>query len=927
MNTEKNHQMIKTNTFHITFYSIVFFALTVFLNPGFTQSVKNIKKPPNILFIAVDDLKPTLGCYGDTVVKTPNIDALANSGITFMRNYCQQAVCAPSRASLLTGQYPDQIKIWDLQTVIRDLNPGIVTLPQYFKNNGYETAATGKIFDPRSLDGSWGGPHDVPSWSIDYTYPGDFYNSEYGSPEYYYASKHALDTISKLKNEARSKGYTTYNEIRNYVKECYWPPVENAKVPYDAYIDGALANHGISLMETLASGDKPFFLAVGFNRPHLPFNAPEEYWNIYNRDNLHTAAFQERAENSPDLAYHNSGELRNGYTGVPEGIFTVNYQKELIHGYYAATSYIDAMVGKLLQKLDDLGLSNNTIVVLWGDHGWHLGDHSLWCKHSNFENAVKAPLIMKSPFQLTKGGQHFGPTEFTDIAPTLCSLAGLKIPVYFEGENLTSLFNDPGLNLRTTAFSQYPREGKKYMGYSVRTKRYRYTKWIQTSTGEMHASELYDYEVDSLETKSFINDPGYTSVINSLDSIVNQRMDIPSTQPKIHYRVKAKDENGNISPLPNSTIHIDGFEIASNDTGYAIITHPIGTYQVEAGKKGYSLVTKTIHLQNDTLICDTLKPKINQVGIKVIDAESYGIVDSCEVWINDQKLISSVDSIYQYPNLISGNYLLSIKKEHYVSIDDKEIFVFSDSVFEIQLKKKQYLVEFIITDDYTKNKISGVEILIGDIQETTDFNGFTNFLIPFNNYKITFQKDQYQSQAQHSIISSDTSYSINLHKTSGNVTFKIRDGTTPVNKALIILDNDSLITNNLGMAEFKSLDFNQNIRYTFSKNGYKSFQDQFIFVYDTTLNLQVAKSTYFQSPSLKISVYPNPFTNEFFISSIKQIHAIQICDVYGRIIQRIDKPDREFRVDVSLLSNGMYFMTVIFDDMGAFNTRLYKTGT
>jgi arylsulfatase A-like enzyme len=490
---------------------------------------------PNILFIAVDDLKPSLGCFGDSLAITPHIDRLASEGITFMKNYCQQAVCAPSRASLLTGRYPDQLKVWDLQTLIREKNPGIITLPQYFRDQGYQTAATGKIFDPRSLEGSWGGPHDAPSWSIDYIPSGalNTYHPDLGPPVYFYAGDEARLEIRRLQEEARTKGIVSPGAMRDYVKERYFPPFECVDVPYDAYSDGGIVKHGIQLMDTLVKLGRPFFLAVGFHRPHLPFTAPKKYWDLYDRNRFAMSQYQEHATESPSIAYHNSGELRNGYTGIPkEGRIPDSLQITLIHGYYAAATYIDDMIGKLIGELDRKEINDHTIVVLWGDHGWHLGDHGLWCKHSNFEQATRAPLIMKAPYQQVRGGKHNGPTEFTDIAPTLCELAGIPIPDYFEGLSLKSLFDNPDQPLRKSALSQYPRNGMEYMGYSIRTDRYRYTKWIERNTNKTFDIELYDYLLDPLETKSYIHDSSYIDIAQVLDSILTGRIQTLSDQNK-----------------------------------------------------------------------------------------------------------------------------------------------------------------------------------------------------------------------------------------------------------------------------------------------------------------------------------------------------------------------------------------------------------
>jgi arylsulfatase A-like enzyme len=488
---------------------------------------------PNILFIAVDDLKPAIGSYDDPMAITPNLDRIGNAGTTFMLNYCQQAVCAPSRASLLTGRYPDQLQVWDLQTLIREKSPGIITLPQYFRMSGYTTAATGKIFDPRSLEGSWGGPHDSLSWSWEYISSGelDTYHEGLGRPEYFYAGTEARERIGILHEEARAKGINSPGDIREYVQREYFPAVECADLPFDAYVDGAIAKHGIRLMDSLSGNGRPFFLAVGFNRPHLPFTAPKKYWDLYDRNDFSLADFRHPAKESPPVAYHNSGELRNGYTGIPkEGPLPDSLQLELIHGYYAAITFIDDMIGMLMTRLDELGLTDNTILVVWGDHGWHLGDHGMWCKHSNFEQATRSPLIMSYPRQLTKGGKHYGPTEFTDVAPTLCDLAGIPVPEYFEGRSLKSLLDDPEQEFRLSALSQYPRQGLEIMGYSIRTERYRYTQWIDRTTHKILSHELYDYEVDPLETVSLANRPEYADQLHLLDSMLTRRIQEPSTK-------------------------------------------------------------------------------------------------------------------------------------------------------------------------------------------------------------------------------------------------------------------------------------------------------------------------------------------------------------------------------------------------------------
>jgi iduronate 2-sulfatase len=501
-------------------YLIFYFLLLVFSSSvnSFGQA---LKKSPNILFIAVDDLKPILGCYGDKMIKTPNIDRLGSKGTIFLSNYCQQAVCGPTRASLLTGKRPDYTRIWDLKTKMRDENPDILTLPQYFINQGYTTTGVGKVYDQRCVDNE----SDAPSWSIPFHQKPDeqYYNKEYGEPSLgFYQSEENLKLIDHYKKEAKQKGEkNTKAYIMKYVK----PSVESADVPDDAYLDGATVNQANEIMNNLAKDSKPFFLAVGIHNPHLPFVAPKKYWDMYKREDMPLAKFQEHSKNSPDFAYHNSAELR-AYTDIPPltsfsdiekhiGL-TTDKQKELIHGYYAAVSYADAVIGELLKNLEQSGLGDNTIIVLWGDHGWHLGDHDLWCKHTNFEQATHAPLIIYAPG--LKPSKTESQTEFVDIFPTLCELTGVKTPENLDGVSVVQLMKEPSNTVKKYSVSQYNRseKGKKIEGYSIRTNRYRYTEWL-TDFKENHiydeskiaGKELYDYNNDPLETVSRIDDPGY----------------------------------------------------------------------------------------------------------------------------------------------------------------------------------------------------------------------------------------------------------------------------------------------------------------------------------------------------------------------------------------------------------------------------------
>lgn len=513
--------------------SLLFFSVTV---------VAQQKTKPNILFIAVDDLKPILGCYGNTMVKTPNIDRLAKMGTVFMSNYVQQAVCGPTRASLMTGKRPDYTKVWDLKTRMRDINPDILSLPQHLVTQGYSTQGIGKVYDQRCVDKEL----DKPSWSVPYHKTNDKYFGSFGEPaEGRYQLPETKALAEKYIKEALDNGKTKA-EANEYVQTKIKPSVESADVPDYAYTDGANTLQAKDILIQLSKSSQPFFFAVGLAKPHLPFVAPKKYWDLYKREDMPLAKFQEENKNAVPVAYHNSGEMR-GYTDIPPltaftdqkqyGItLPVDKQKELIHGYYAAISYTDANVGKLLDALDSLGLTKNTIIVLWGDHGWHLGDHNLWCKHTNFEEATRAPLIIAAPG--IKPSKTNSQTEHIDIFPTLCDLAGVNIPSILDGKSLVPIMKKPAASVKEYSVSQYPRSNASAenerlgytdanaMGYSIRTKQYRYTIWMSNGFRSSKpfdskliiGTELYDYKKDPLETVNVANEKKYAAVTKQMNT-------------------------------------------------------------------------------------------------------------------------------------------------------------------------------------------------------------------------------------------------------------------------------------------------------------------------------------------------------------------------------------------------------------------------
>jgi len=496
----------------------LFFGLTA----GMTLSLQAQDKP-NVLFIAVDDLKPLLGCYGQDYMITPHIDELAGNGVIFTNAHCQQAVSGPTRASLLTGMRPDYTGVWDLKTRMRDVNPDILAMPQYFKQQGYQTVAIGKIYDPRCVDEDY----DRPSWSVPYAKSANYiYPEAYGEPAYsYYASAESKQIVARLEEEAREKGI---REVRNYAIEKYKPSVECADYPDEAYQDGQICNNALSYMKEMAGSGEPFFLAVGFKRPHLPFSAPKKYWDLYDRDKVHLAEYQKAVKGGVDIAYHKHEELQS-YTDIPKiesfsDIFTKlipeDKQRELIHGYYACVSFIDAQVGKLMAELQELGLEKNTIVILWGDHGWHLGDHALWCKHTNFEQATRVPMIISVPGE--QPGSYSMPVEFVDIFPTLCDAMGLDIPAHLQGKSLMPAIQDKNVRIKDFAVSQFDR-GNNH-GYTIRTDRYRFTVWMKDDyrtwmpfeADRVLDCEMYDYQTDPNETLNLYRLPEYEGLVNEM---------------------------------------------------------------------------------------------------------------------------------------------------------------------------------------------------------------------------------------------------------------------------------------------------------------------------------------------------------------------------------------------------------------------------
>lgn len=432
-------------------------------------------EPPaklNVLFILADDLRCELGCYG-SVARTPNLDALAKRGTLFERAYCQQALCNPSRSSFLTGLRPDTLKLWHNGTHFRERNPDVVTLPQHFLQHGYQTRCVGKIFHNWHTKDKG----DRRSWSAD---------------EFLHYENHGND-------KPQITGAMPPNQATA-------PHCERRDVPDEAYFDGRVAQEAVRVLREIK--DQPFFLAVGFWKPHAPFNAPARYWDLYERDKL-PPYDPAKPQGAPEVAFHDSRELR----GVPpkQRDFTREEAAEMRHGYFANISYFDAQLGKVLAKLDELKLRDNTLIVFAGDHGYHIGEQSLWAKTSNFELDARVPLLISAPEQAKMATRTTALVELLDLFPTLAELAHLPKPPGLEGQSLKPLLDDPAGKGKEFALTQHPRpayfdrtpsRAPQFMGHSIRTERYRYTQWRDWKSGEIKERELYDLSQAGIETKN-----------------------------------------------------------------------------------------------------------------------------------------------------------------------------------------------------------------------------------------------------------------------------------------------------------------------------------------------------------------------------------------------------------------------------------------
>jgi iduronate 2-sulfatase len=510
----------------------------------------NAADKPNVLFIAVDDLRPELGCYGSPIAVSPNLDALAKNGLLFNRAYCQQAICRPSRASLMTGARPETTGLFHNYVSLRELQPDILTLPQHFIAHGYETAYCGKIFHNGDTDEGTSWSRSPVKWIEGLKKP---------------TSTFLLSENQKIQADDRKAMFAKYGAAAKRGLAS-GPAYESADVPDAAYLDGYNTQLAIATMKQMVNkGNKPFFLGMGYKLPHLNWCAPKKYWDMYDPAKIPMATETDAPKNGAAMGLHASFELRTR-AGIPKtGPLGAELSRTLKHAYLASTSYVDAQIGLMVKALEEAGVRDNTIIIVWGDHGWHLGDMGVWGKATNYEIATRVPLMIWTPDMKTRGVKTDALVELVDMYPTLCELAGLPLPKHLEGHSFVPLLDAPDKPWKKAAFSQYPnpalrewaanplsqgmretwfgplikevegriiaQQGEKWdrelfeehlMGYTMRTDRYRLVVWRDHRNAKAAPVyvELFDHLADPHETTNIAsNNPKIVAALTKqLDS-------------------------------------------------------------------------------------------------------------------------------------------------------------------------------------------------------------------------------------------------------------------------------------------------------------------------------------------------------------------------------------------------------------------------
>ncbi|MDA9026454.1 sulfatase [Flavobacteriaceae bacterium] len=473
-------------------YKVSIFLLVIVSLPQTIISQEQTKKQ-NILFISIDDFRPKISSYGETKMITPNIDKLASEGLQFNNAYTNIAVCGASRASLMTGIRPSLNRFNDFSTRAQDDTPQAISLNQLFMDNGYETISYGKIY------------HHSDDFQQHWS------EKDKGQIQSDFQDPKSIERV----NNAEKGEYGNKNLTYEY------PDVDDY-----AYNDGKITQNAIHKLKVLKEDDQPFFMAVGYVSPHLPFIQPKKYWDMYDHDSIQLADNSYQPENSPFIAIeaqHNSAELRKNYLDIPaQGKLDDDLARNLIHGYYASVSYMDALIGELIKELDDLGLRDNTTIILWSDHGYFLGEHGFWCKHSTFHEAVKIPFIMSSPgYAKNQITDSF--TELVDVYPTLCELANITPPTYIHGKSLTPVLKNPSIQLKDEIYTRYKQ------GEAVIDANYSYTEFYRGKTyvGNM----MYDMKTDLKQNIDISKTPANAKLVKMYSQKLKVMRDFVDKDP------------------------------------------------------------------------------------------------------------------------------------------------------------------------------------------------------------------------------------------------------------------------------------------------------------------------------------------------------------------------------------------------------------
>ncbi|MGC6441333.1 MAG: sulfatase [Rubripirellula sp.] len=593
-------------------FSLCLFSLSVV---GLLGESSKAADRPNVLMILVDDLKPAMGCYGDKIAVTPHMDRLASQGMRFDLAYCNQAVCAPSRFTLMLGAHSTSTGLYGLGSQLREILPNAITLPQYFARHGYRTESLGKVF--HIGHGNHGDPASfmVPHFHdkvIEYLDPDSTNGGMLTREEAYF-------TNQKL------------GQIRSLPRGAAFESPEVADIDYaDGRVAAETVNRLAAAKQRRAAEGTPFFIVAGFARPHLPFSAPKKYWDLYRRQDLPMPTHEDLPVDAPSVAGKRGGEISN-YKPVPADAneaFGDELKRDLIHGYYASMSYVDAQIGKVLSELDRLGLTEDTIVVLWGDHGFHLGDLGIWTKHTNYEQANRIPILFSAPGRVASGASTRQLAESVDVFPTLVELAGLpdaEVPQSLDGVSLVPVLEDPEVRVRNHAYHAYP---KRKLGRAIRTERYRLVQWLgEDAPADQAEYELYDYE----------NDPGETHNLAAQEAAVV--VELAKILQKYPKPISKDPARARLSHLSQPTLLVDTPDVANTTLHlWAEIERLVGDGVIAAqgGREhGYSL-----HVVDGRLAFDV---RIDGIVKRVQCGDKLPSACRVEAWLSDESLEIAVD--------------------------------------------------------------------------------------------------------------------------------------------------------------------------------------------------------------------------------------------------------------------------------------------